>query len=221
VNFTGPSRRALAFALIALFAFSYVPHTHAHRSDHQDSPRRALGIATDNLTTACALDADVRPDRVTLRANGADKTITIRFGDTRRSEISFLARGNAAGNLVAGDIDHDGDVDLVWGATDPQSAVVLLNNGEGNFAEAPDNSPYASELDDLFGSNDPASDRKVKRGRKTSTLTSTSFHEIDLPLFARFLTVTIDSAAAVSELLNARSLFVCSVRKRGPPVVLS
>lgn len=206
---------------MALFVFSYVPRTHAHHYHHQGSTRRALGIATNNLNTACDLDADVRPDRVTLHANGADNRITIRFGDARRSEVSFLARSNAPGNLVAGDIDHDGDLDLVWGATDPQSAVVLLNNGEGNFAEAPDNSPYASELDDLFGSNDPSSNPKVKRGRKTSTLTSTSFHEIGLPLLARFQTITIHSVVVATELQGTRSLFVCNVRKRGPPVVLS
>ena len=218
----GASKQAAALTLIALFVFSSVPRVYAHHHRRQESPRRLIDVSHNSLTAPCDLDADLRPDRLTLHANGLDKTVSIRFGDARSSQISFKARTNAPGNLITRDIDRDGDVDLVWvGTADRQSAVVLINNGEGNFAEATDNSPFASELDELFGNSDPSGNLKLKRGRKSSTLTSASFHEVGLPVFTGFQSITISQTSASIASPVTQSHLVCNVRKRGPPVVLS
>ena len=218
----GATKQGVALTLIALFVFSLIPRVYAHHHSHQDSPRRLIDVAHNSLTTPSDLDADLRPDRLTLHANGLDKTINIRFGDARNSLISFTSRTDAPGKLITRDIDRDGDVDLVWVATaERQRAVVLINNGDGNFAEASDNSPFASELDELFGSTGPSGNLKLKRGRKSSTLTSASFHEFGLPVFTRFPSITISQASASIESLVIQSPLVCNVRKRGPPAVLS
>lgn len=215
------SKRTLALALIALFVFSSVPRAHAHLHHHQ-SPPRPIGIGYNPFTTAGDLDGDIRPDRLTLHANGYDKTITVSFGNARSSQVSFTASTDAPGDLITTDIDLDGDVDLVWFVTAVrQSAVVLINNGGGNFNEATDNSPYALELDGLFGSIDPSGNLKLKRRHKSSTLTSASFHEVGLPLITRFESVTAGPATVSIERLLPQSHFPGHIRKRGPPTVLS
>lgn len=218
----GPIKRAAAIVLIALFVLSSVPYAYAHRHHRHESSRSLIDFGKIRLDTACDLDADLRPDRLTLIANGDQRTLNIRFGDARRSQVSFRSRTNAPGNLFARDIDRDGDVDLVWvGTGDRQNAVVLVNNGEGNFAEATDNSPYASELDGLFGGIDPSGNLKLKRGRKTSTLASASFHQVGLPLLTRFQCIATSRFHVSIEPPLSQSSFTCCIRKRGPPVVLS
>ena len=168
------------------------------------------------------LDADAAQDRATLRANGIDKKISFRFADARRLELAFATGAADSGNLVFGDIDRDGDVDLVWVSNSSRDAIVLLNDGEGNFAAASDNSAYASELSDLFSSYDPAIPGKFKRGRKSSSLTSASFHELGLAWFAGLETVTVHAARVSSlEPLKVQSLFEGYLCKRGPPCVRS
>src|SRR5437588_2291913 len=160
--------------LIALFALSCVARPHPRRQHaHKNRPRAE---PASNPTTAYQLDRDIIGDRVTLQSNGVEKMLSIRFGNLRHQQIGFKTQTDDSGHLVAGDIDRDGDVDLIWvGAADRKSAVVLINDGEGNFAEASDVSAYASELDGLFNSNDPSGNQKLKRGRKSSSLASASF----------------------------------------------
>ena len=220
---TGASKRATAITLIALFVLSCVPRALAHHDPHHKSPPRPIDLSKSGLTAACDFDADVRQDRVTLQSNGHDKKIKIRFGNQRSSELAFTARSDDSGSLIAGDIDRDGDVDLVWVTTaDRRNAVVLINDGEGNFAEAADNSPYASELDGLFSSNDPSGNQRLRRGRKSSSLASASFHDVGLSVLTGFQSTAISLApVSAREPLHVQSRFVSYLRKRGPPAILS
>ena len=216
----GAIKRATALTLIALSISASVPRVFAHRHHVSKSPR--LGNANNTSTLPCDLDADLRPDLLILHANGNQRTISISLGGARNSLISFAAETNVAANLITRDIDHDGDVDLVWVNTaDRQRAVVLINNGQGNFVEATDNSLYASELDGLFGAVDPSGNLKLKRGRKGSTLSSASFHELGLPVFIRNQRLTISQAIHWIDRPIPQSFFACYLPKRGPPVVLS
>ena len=212
-----------AIALIALFVLSCVPRVRARHHQNHNSTRQSVTLAQHDLTAVCDFDADVRQDRITLQSSGYDKTVKIHFANARNSELSFTARTFEAGRLVVGDIDRDGDVDLVWvAAADRRSVVVLINDGEGNFVEAADNSAYASELDELFSSNDPSGNFKLKRGRRSSSLASASFHDVGLPVLAGFKSTAISSAQIViREPLKLESSFASYLRKRGPPVSLS
>jgi len=215
------ARRATALTLIALFVFSCIPRVHAHHRKHSLPP--VTNQSPLSFSAAAHFDGDVRQDRVTLHSNGYDKTISIRFGDLRDTKIGFTTCSFDDGRLVARDIDRDGDVDLVWfGNVDPKAAVVWMNDGEGNFAELTDNSPYASGLDDLFGAGDPSDSHSLKRKRKSSTLASSSFHEVGLHVLPGVQRHTVSIASLpIPRLLNFQSHFAAYLRKRGPPLRLS
>lgn len=214
-------KRAAAIALIALVFLPYIPRAHAGRR-HRHSSRSATYQAKANSTATCDLDADSSQDRATLQSSGFDKRIKINFADARSSEFAFATGTVDAGRLVAGDIDRDGDVDLVWVGTSHRDAVVLINDGAGNFAAATDNSPYVSELDDLFSSNDPANPNRLKRGRKSSSLASSSFHEIGLAILSVLQIRPISLVPVLARKPpGLQPLFVPYQCKRGPPSILS
>lgn len=216
------SKRWSALTLIALFVLSAVPRAHAYRS-HHPKPHKQAGHLDGGLTAAVNIDADVNRDLVTLESEGRNKTLKIRFGNAKSSRLTFTSDSDEVGGLVAGDIDRDGDVDLVWvGSANSKSAVVLINDGEGNFAAAEDNSPYASELDDLFSNNDSSNQNRLRRGRKSSSLFSASFHEDALPVVVRFQSTTSSILPfTVFSPLGTLSTFASDLRKRGPPSILS
>lgn len=214
--------KATAKVLIALFVLSCVsrahpwrPHTHKSHSQTTNSP----------LVTSATyeLDTDLKADRVTLESNGFDRAISIKFGNLRSKELAFTSRSDDGGNLVVGDIDCDGDVDLIWvGSTDRNNAVVWINQGEGNFAEVSDNAPYSSELDELFNIGDSPDKRLVKLRRKSSSLTSSSFSDIGLGLETRFNAQTFQKhSVAPVERVADRLTILTHVRRRGPPSILS
>ena len=196
-------------------AHPWRPHAHkAHSQPTNSQP---------GLPTAYELDTDCKADRVTLQSNGFDKTIGIRFGNLRSKELSFTTSDDDGGNLIAGDIDRDGDVDLIWvGSADRNNTVVWINQGEGNFAEASDNALYSSEIDELFDTGDAPYKRLVKHRRKSSSLTSSSFSDIGLGLESRFYALTVQKhSLATVERVADRLAILTHVRKRGPPSILS
>lgn len=213
--------RTTAKLLIAFFALSGVlgahpRHGHSHRS-HSQSTNTLL-----SSSAAYELDSDFKADRVTLHSNGFDKTISIAFGNSRNKILGFTTRSDDGGKLVAGDIDRDGDVDLIWvGGSDPNNAVVLINQGEGSFAEVSDNSSYSSELDELFNAGGSPGKRSLKRHRKTSSLTSSFFSDLSFGLKTSFDTPrTENRLVATVERVADRAAIFTPVRKRGPPSIL-
>ena len=217
---TASLRQATALTLTALFVLSCVPRTHAHRfKSAPPEPTQSLF----GFTAAVDLDADITQDRLILRANGYEKTIKISFGNSRAQDLGFTPGSIDVGSLVVRDIDRDGDVDLVWiGGIDRKDAVVWMNDGDGNFAEVADNSPYASELDELFGGSGPSGNRSLKRKRKSSSVISSSFHDVGPPILVGLRLPTAGTVApSAPQRLNFQSLFSPYLHKRGPPLRLS
>lgn len=216
------SKRAAALTLIALFVLSCVPRAHARRHHHHHSAQSKLHLEKTSLTAACDFDADFSQARATLQSNGVEKRIKISFADARSMDLAFATGSVDSGNLVAGDIDRDGDIDLVWIESKHRDAVVLINDGDGHFAAAEDNTPYASELDELFNSYDPSNRSGLKRGRRSSTLTSSSFHNVGLTVFVESQAKAIRLVPVANrEPLKVQSGFVQYLCERGPPAILS
>lgn len=203
--------------LIALFVLSCVSRAHpaAHHAHEHHS----------QVTSVVPFESDKhhQSNLATLESNGFDKKISIKFGDLRGKELSFITSSENAGSLVATDIDRDGDVDFIWvGSADRNNAVVLINEGEGNFAEVSDNSPYASELDELFSASDSPGKKSLKQHRRTSSLISSHFSDSCLAAETLFLAPRIPQRGTLpGGRVADRLTILANVRKRGPPSILS
>lgn len=207
--------------MIVLFAISCAVRGHPS-PPHSHKPQTQATKSAVNPSAGYHLDRDLVADRLTLESNGADKRIRIRFGNLRRQELGFSTTTADGGNLVAGDIDRDGDVDLIWVGTEQKSAVVWLNQGEGDFVEAIDNQPYSAELDELFNAGDPPDKRLVKQRSRNSSLVSSSFSDIGAavmevefhaPIVRRPTFVRVERPAD-------RLCFLAQLQRRGPPSIL-
>jgi hypothetical protein len=127
------------------------------------------------------------------------------------------------GYLVARDIDRDGNLDLIWlESARRDSAVIWLNQGEGNFAEVSDNAPYSSELDGLFNTDSSPDKRSARKRRKHSSLVPSSFSDLGLTLGVNFPVSTVQKhSVATVERVADRLTILTHIRKRGPPSILS
>lgn len=211
--------RTTAKLLIALFAFSCVARSHP--SHHRHHKHKLVNL-TAPTAPVYQLDGDLIADRVTLESNGVEKQISIRFGNLRRQEVGFTTQTADVGALVAGDIDRDGDVDIVWIANGAQpNAVVLINEGEGNFVEA-DNAPFLTELDGLFNSGVPPDKRLTPHRRKQASLPSSSISDIAPQSEIAFkIPATTSNQISDSQRIADQTGFLCLLRGRAPPSLLN
>src|SRR5216683_5963361 len=217
------SRSRIAAVLIALIGLSWVPLAHASLHDTPKPRPRSTVLSALDLPFIYDLDGDLRADRISLQSNGFDKSISIKFGNARNSVLGFTASSADQGTLVAEDIDHDGDLDLIWvGSSVQKAAVVFINDGKGDFAEAKDNAPYLAELNALLSSTDPSDQHSLQAGRQTYSLTSSSFPDIGLAVASRFTCpkIRLTSFAGFDGISNQQGFFAY-LRKRGPPLILS
>jgi hypothetical protein len=98
-----------------------------------DRPLVASGFL-DNLPVLSDFDGDNKIDQATLSSSGGFKSITLAFGKSSWSSLSFNSNVTDRGSLVSGDIDDDGDIDLVWISPDAGEYIAWLGDGGGHFA---------------------------------------------------------------------------------------
>lgn len=112
-----------------LMLSSYAPRPHRTPS----RPQRAVPF--QNLPVFSDFDGDNKLDQADLSSNGSHKRINVGLGRSSWTSLSFDSGGTDAGKLVSGDIDSDGDADLIWiSETLPKHLVVWLGDGSGNFS---------------------------------------------------------------------------------------
>ena len=216
-------REVTALVLLILVALSWVP---LGRASSLRSCRRSYSFPSDFRPTLAVLadfDGDRAIDNIKLHSNGFDKIIDIKFANLRTAEFRFAATSLDQGALIAKDIDGDGDVDLVWVAgRHKNTAVVLINDGKGDFTRAKENAPYATALNELLDSSDPSDQNSLQAGHQILSLASSSFPHISLPMAGRFAGPTGYWVRCFS--FNGfadRSAFLSYLHKRGPPTILS
>ena len=131
------------------------------------SPSRLVTLPS--LPIFADFDGDHQPDQAELGSQGAYKSIHVSLTSTANSYLYFDSHTSESGRLLAADIDHDLDTDLIWISTiEPLTAVVWLNNGQGHFTMAEETEPFASELRSLQ-SEDGKSDLSEGGGSGFST----------------------------------------------------
>lgn len=84
-------------------------------------------------TVAADFNGDGSPDVATVRNLGqGEAALLFNHGDGTFGAAGDVAGSTGAQSLAAGDVDGDGDIDLV-GMT-PNQAMILTNNGSGSFS---------------------------------------------------------------------------------------
>ncbi len=176
---------------------------------------------------ACPLwldvDGDSRLENIRLLSNGFSKTLAIRFGNSRYSNVSFETKSANRGVLFAYDIDHDSQAELIWVSSfhQPKTAVVLDDDGKGNFIAAKDDAHYAQELSSLLLGDSPPDPYSFQFTRHERASTSSSSHLI-LPATRQLVCETAPMTLfAGVELCASQFVFLRYVHKRGPPLVVS
>ncbi len=127
---------------------------------------RAAGSPTAiNSAPSTVVLADVNNDNLldAISNGGTNTGVSVRLGDGRGhfGAGNRTVFGNASGDLVAGDVDGDGDIDLVFVNTASNGnglVSIRLNDGAGNFSAVPEvgtnNRPTALALGDVNGDGD-------------------------------------------------------------------
>ena len=127
---SGPGRRTVTVLLgDGRGAFRPAPH----------SPFRTAGDAY--FMTVANVNSDHQPDLIVT--HDEDSLVTLLLGDGRgdfkAASGSPFNLGNGAWQIIAIDLDRDGDLDLV--AAGQNAVAVLLGEGNGSFKRAK-NSPF-------------------------------------------------------------------------------
>lgn len=185
----------------------------------QNPPKFRIAPA---LPVIADFDGDCRADKSELLSNGFEKKIQVDFGDRRSTQLRFTAKVEDPGTLFAVDIDHDGDVDLVWIASSERTDVVWINDGKGKFEIAKDDTPYITEIDGLRSTDDPTQEFLAAGGSSTHILTVSSHTDLALLTTCRPAGAAKSiSTASTSKQQNTDSLYFAYLHKRGPPTRVS
>jgi hypothetical protein len=111
------------------------------------SSRIPVGTSPASVVIA-DLNADSRMDLTV--ANAGSRNVTVLLGDGRggfsQAAGSPFAAGEEPADIAVGEINNDGHVDLVIPNHDTKYVTVLLGDGRGGFAPAP-NSPFTVKSD--------------------------------------------------------------------------
>src|SRR5215470_6920127 len=129
----GTPRIILPLIVSLLFGCILPPSPADRAASHTPS---SLGIQSMAVSD---VDGDQLLDRATVTGIGPNKSIRVCSSHNQCSSVlSFSSISPSIGSLLARDVDHDGDVDLVWtDPTNPGETVVWLNDGLGGFERAP------------------------------------------------------------------------------------
>ena len=161
-------------------------------------------------------DSDNKLDQATLSSEGSLKRIHIGFGKSAWSSLTFDSTVTEPGGLFSGDIDDDGDIDLVWIAESSGKSVTWLGDGHGNFSLDRDRKV---DVVALLGNaqprlNDNGSGREAQATLSTTNLFVPRTFEYHSYLPCRAVTLANDTPAAPTP-------FFAVVQERGPPSQLS
>jgi hypothetical protein len=207
----------LRFFLIALLVIPYLQAISSFGASHDASNVRS-GFLFDNLPILSDLDGDDKPDRATLLSNGPFKSIQIAFGKSSWSSLSFDSTVFERGRLVSGDIDDDGDIDLIWIGETSERFVTWLGDGHGNFSIATDKKIDLNRIWSLLGDATSRLSDHANRRQIQAVLVSTSL--VVLRAFEYRPYLRFQPRLAVMRTPVVCGLHFSVLTERGPPLKL-
>jgi len=164
-------------------------------------------------------DGDNHLDQAHLFSHGSHKQIHVHLQKSSPKTLSFDSGMSDPGSLFSGDVDRDGDTDLIWMSETASPVLIFwMGDGQGNFTFI----------------SDPETQVWLRRAFLHGNASWTTAHEskVDGPdgIVPREDSITLGTGAIYSPVLisseNARhpnkaslvsSQFQSVLRKRGPP----
>jgi len=211
----------MVLVLMALISAPWPPMPSASwRSKHRPSTSPSRLTALQSLPVYSDFDGDRQPDQAELSSSGQHKSIHLSLSSSWVTDLTFDSATTDRGALLAVDIDHDNDLDLIWVSPNTsQPAVVWINDGRGKFER--DTGSHAAELAVLLGSEADASvshNQKVNHPRGAPTPSFPS--DLALANKPEIGDLPRPSATGIED-HDDQAIHLTYVRKRGPPPVLS
>jgi hypothetical protein len=121
--------RSLIFLVFLVSCFHVLPALGASSEEASVPP-----LSIDSFLPVFAdFDGDNKLDRASLSSNGQQKTIHVALGNSSRHSLSFDSDVADRGALISGDVDEDGDLDLIWISQSARKFVAWLGDGHGKF----------------------------------------------------------------------------------------
>jgi hypothetical protein len=133
MNFRTSLQRSLIL-VIALLIVEGLQSTTGFAASRERQTPPSSGLLFENLTVLSDFDGDNKVDQATLSSNGNFKSIHVVLGkSSSSSSLNFDSNVSDRGRLVSGDIDEDGDIDLVWISQNSREFITWLGDGRGHF----------------------------------------------------------------------------------------
>jgi hypothetical protein len=164
-------------------------------------------------------DGDHHLDQAHLFSLGSHKQIHVHLRESSSKTLSFDSGMSDPGSLVSGDVDRDGDADLIWISQTVSPVLVFwMGDGRGNFTFI----------------SDPETQGRLRRAFLYGNTDWTAVHEsqgngpdgivrrarsIEMATDAAYAPVLISSENGTRPNIPAfvSSPFLSALRKRGPP----
>jgi len=164
----------LRFLFIALLLVEWLHGIPSFAAPRRDRPLVVSGFL-DNLPVLSDFDGDNKVDQATLSSSGGFKSISLAFGKSSWSSLSFVSNETDRGRLVSGDIDDDGDIDLVWVSQNAEEYIAWLGDGCGHFAIGTHVKLNLGRIQALLGDKAPRLDDGSNAAELTALSIRTSF----------------------------------------------
>lgn len=211
---TSIKRIALVALIAGVFAACITRGTPTSEAPARSIAREVPFCNVNYLPVLSDFDGDRRLDQAELHFAGAHHCIRVRFGNSRETHLDVDAGPYSGGMLLVRDVNRDRRPDLIWVYhSRPQSALVWLGDGSGNFAKSAAGSRATEDF--LLGDTDYTEAGSLEKDQVCLVPAPTSS---DFPQVA---SLERDSLRAVMIPCRERrrdlGLYLSYLRERGPP----
>jgi len=197
----------IALAAVGLCLFSTAAHA--------DTPFLSVRMVFSDF------DGDNRPDQAHLLSHGSHKQIHVHLEKSSSKTLSFDSGMSDPGSLLSGDVDRDGDADLIWMSQTASPVVIFwMGDGHGNFTFISDPQTQSRLRQAfLYGNrswntvHEPKDDGPAGLVPTEDSITLGT-GAVHLSVFVSSQNARLPSKASVSS-----SPFLSALQKRGPPVI--